>query len=150
MRITVIGSGYVGLVAGTCFAETGNDVICVDNDEAKIAALKDGIIPIYEPGLEELVKRNVAEGRLTFSTDTDDAVKRSLICFIAVGTPPEDDGSSDLRAVWLDLRGNPVGNSERFPAGGELCKARPRPPYARPSRRAVAFVREAHRKGEES
>ncbi len=99
MRITVIGSGYVGLVAGTCFAETGNDVICVDKDEAKIAALNDGIIPIYEPGLEELVKRNVAEGRLTFQTDTDDAVKRSLVCFIAVGTPPDDDGSSDLSAV---------------------------------------------------
>ena len=104
MRITVIGSGYVGLVAGTCFAETGNDVICVDNDEAKIAALKDGVIPIYEPGLEELVKRNVAEGRLTFSTDTDDAVKRSLVCFIAVGTPPGDDGSSDLTAVLAVAR----------------------------------------------
>lgn len=104
MRITVIGSGYVGLVAGTCFAETGNDVICVDKDEAKIAALKDGVIPIYEPGLEELVKRNVAEGRLTFSTDTDDAVKRSLVCFIAVGTPPDEDGSSDLRAVLAVAR----------------------------------------------
>jgi len=99
MRIAMIGTGYVGLVAGTCFAETGNDVICVDRDEAKIAALKDGKIPIYEPGLEELVRRNVAEGRLTFTTDTDDAVKRSLVCFIAVGTPPDEDGSSDLRAV---------------------------------------------------
>jgi UDPglucose 6-dehydrogenase len=104
MRIAMIGTGYVGLVAGTCFAETGNDVICVDKDEAKIAALNDGRIPIYEPGLEELVKRNVAEGRLTFTTDTDDAVKRSLVCFIAVGTPPDEDGSSDLRAVLAVAR----------------------------------------------
>ncbi len=104
MRIAMIGTGYVGLVAGTCFAETGNDVICVDKDAAKIAALQEGQIPIYEPGLEELVKRNVAEGRLTFSTDTDDAVKRSLVCFIAVGTPPDEDGSSDLRAVLAVAR----------------------------------------------
>jgi len=104
MRIAMIGTGYVGLVAGTCFAETGNDVICVDRDAAKIAALNDGQIPIYEPGLEELVKRNVAEGRLTFTTDTDDAVKRSLVCFIAVGTPPGDDGSSDLSAVLAVAR----------------------------------------------
>ena len=99
MRIAIIGTGYVGLVAGTCFAETGNDVICVDKDEAKISGLKDGVIPIYEPGLEELVKRNVAEGRLTFTTDLADAVRRSLVCFIAVGTPPGEDGSSDLTAV---------------------------------------------------
>ncbi len=104
MRIAVIGTGYVGLVAGTCFAETGNDVICVDKDEAKIRALHEGRIPIYEPGLEELVKRNVAEGRLTFTTDTEDAVKRSLVCFIAVGTPPDEDGSSDLRAVLAVAR----------------------------------------------
>jgi UDPglucose 6-dehydrogenase len=99
MKIAVIGSGYVGLVAGTCFAETGNSVVCVDKDVAKIDALKSGKIPIYEPGLEELVKRNVAEERLTFTTDLADAVKKSLVLFIAVGTPPEDDGSSDLRAV---------------------------------------------------
>ena len=99
MKIAVIGSGYVGLVAGTCFAETGNSVICVDKDVAKIDALKAGRIPIYEPGLEELVKRNVAEERLTFSTDLADSVKKSLVLFIAVGTPPGDDGSSDLSAV---------------------------------------------------
>ncbi len=99
MRIAIIGTGYVGLVAGTCFAETGNDVICVDKDAAKIDALNDGRIPIYEPGLAELVKRNVAEERLTFTTDIEDAVKRALVCFIAVGTPPDEDGSSDLRAV---------------------------------------------------
>src|ERR1051325_4658865 len=99
MRIAVIGSGYVGLVAGTCFAETGNNVVCVDKDVAKIDALKSGKIPIYEPGLEELVKRNVAEERLTFTTDLADAVRKSLVLFIAVGTPPGEDGSSDLTAV---------------------------------------------------
>ncbi len=99
MKIAVIGSGYVGLVAGTCFAETGNNVVCVDKDAAKIDALKAGRIPIYEPGLEELVKRNVAEERLTFTTDLPAAVKGSLVLFIAVGTPPGDDGSSDLSAV---------------------------------------------------
>ena len=99
MKIAVIGSGYVGLVAGTCFAETGNNVICVDKDVSKIDALHAGRIPIYEPGLEELVKRNVAEERLTFTTDLADAVRKSLVLFIAVGTPPEEDGSSDLTAV---------------------------------------------------
>ncbi len=100
MKLCVVGTGYVGLVAGTCFAESGNDVICVDVDEQKIAALKRGEIPIYEPGLEELVKRNVAQQRLTFQTDLADAVRRSLIVFIAVGTPPGTNGEADLSAVW--------------------------------------------------
>ena len=99
MKIAVIGSGYVGLVAGTCFAETGNEVLCVDNDPAKIDALRAGRIPIYEPGLEEMVRRNVAEERLSFTTDTAAAVRESLVLFIAVGTPPGDDGSSDLSMV---------------------------------------------------
>jgi len=99
MKICVIGSGYVGLVAGTCFSETGNDVICVDVDEKKVSMLNKGIIPIYEPGLKELVDRNTKKGRLTFSTDIDKAVKESLILFIAVGTPPGEDGSSDLKYV---------------------------------------------------
>jgi UDPglucose 6-dehydrogenase len=86
-------------VAGTCFAEGGNDVICVDIDAEKISRLRRGRIPIYEPGLEELIKRNVAEGRLSFDTDLSSAVKRALICFIAVGTPPDEDGSADLAAV---------------------------------------------------
>jgi UDPglucose 6-dehydrogenase len=86
-------------VAGTCFAESGNDVVCVDVDVEKIARLRQGRIPIYEPGLEELIKRNVAEGRLSFSTDLSIAVKQSLVCFIAVGTPPGEDGSADLAAV---------------------------------------------------
>jgi UDPglucose 6-dehydrogenase len=102
MKICVIGTGYVGLVAGTCFAESGNDVICVDVDEAKIEGLKKGVIPIYEPGLKELVLRNSEEGRLSFSTDLATAVKASLINFIAVGTPPGEDGSADLKYV-LDV-----------------------------------------------
>ena len=99
MKITVIGTGYVGLVAGTCFSEMGNDVICIDNNEDKISKLKNGIIPIYEPGLEELVKTNVRENRLQFSTDLDSAVKKSQVCFIAVGTPQDEDGSADLKYV---------------------------------------------------
>ena len=99
MRIGVIGSGYVGLVTGTCLAESGNDVICVDNDKAKIDGLNQDIIPIYEPGLEELVKRNRAEERLVFTTDIARAVENSLIIFIAVGTPPGEDGSADLKHV---------------------------------------------------
>lgn len=100
MKICVIGIGYVGLVAGTCLAEMGNDVICVDKDAKKLAKLKKGIVPIYEPGLDELIKVNVSEGRLSFSDDLDSAVKKSLICFIAVGTPQDEDGSADLSAVF--------------------------------------------------
>src|SRR5512137_773148 len=99
MKIAVIGSGYVGLVAGACFAESGNTVVCVDIDEAKIEGLKQGVIPIYEPGLKEMVLRNCAEGRLSFTTDIETAVKSSLINFIAVGTPPGEDGSADLKYV---------------------------------------------------
>jgi UDPglucose 6-dehydrogenase len=100
VKICVIGTGYVGLVAGTCFAESGNDVACVDIDEKKIARLKAGEVPIYEPGLEELIKRNVEEGRLTFTTDVKKAVGESMVCFIAVGTPQgEHDGAPDMRYV---------------------------------------------------
>ena len=99
MKIAVVGTGYVGLVTGTCFAEMGNDVICVDNDKSKIEMLLKGEIPIYEPGLEEMVQRNHAEGRLEFTTDIADAVKKSLMIFIAVGTPPDEDGSADLQYV---------------------------------------------------
>ncbi|MBM4257086.1 MAG: UDP-glucose/GDP-mannose dehydrogenase family protein [Deltaproteobacteria bacterium] len=99
MKLCVIGTGYVGLVSGTCFAEGGNDVICVDIDEQKIADLRNGKIPIYEPGLEELIRRNVNDGRLRFTTDLSMAVKDSLVCFIAVGTPQDDDGSADLSMV---------------------------------------------------
>ncbi len=99
MKICVVGTGYVGLVAGTCFAESGNDVICVDIDEDKVQSLREGRVPIYEPGLEELIKRNVSEGRLAFSTDLRGAVRHALVCFIAVGTPHGEDGAPDLRAI---------------------------------------------------
>lgn len=99
MHIAVIGSGYVGLVAGACFAETGNDVICVDVDAEKIARLQRNEVPIYEPGLEPMVRRNQEEGRLTFTTDIGDAIRKSRVIFIAVGTPPGEDGSADLKHV---------------------------------------------------
>lgn len=99
MRIAVIGTGYVGLVAGTCFAESGNDVICIDVDARKIKSLQEGIIPIYEPGLKELVLRNQKEERLKFSTDLQSAIQSSLLLFIAVGTPPKEDGTADLQYV---------------------------------------------------
>ncbi len=99
MKVAVIGTGYVGLVTGTCLAESGNHVICMDIDEQKIAMLSSGTVPIYEPGLEELVKRNVAHGRLTFTTDMAVTVKNSEAIFIAVGTPPGEDGSADLKHV---------------------------------------------------
>ena len=100
MKICVIGTGYVGLVAGACFAEMGNDVICVDNNLEKLEKLKKGIIPIYEPGLEDLIETNVKENRLSFTDDLDFAVKTSLICFIAVGTPQDEDGSADMQYVF--------------------------------------------------
>lgn len=100
MNIGVIGTGYVGLVAGSCFAESGNDVVCVDSDTAKIEKLKKGIIPIYEPGLPEIVERNLREERLTFTTDIDAAVKKSFVIFIAVGTPTTPGGDADLTSVF--------------------------------------------------
>jgi UDPglucose 6-dehydrogenase len=99
MKITVVGTGYVGLVSGACFSEVGIEVVCVDIDQKKIENLKNGIMPIYEPGLEEIVKRNFASGRLQFSTDLGDAIQGSQVAFIAVGTPPGEDGSADLKYV---------------------------------------------------
>jgi len=100
MKVAVVGTGYVGLVAGTCFADSGNDVIGVDNDVVKVRALRRGKIPIYEPGLSEMVQRNVADGRLSFTTDLAQAVRKSEIVFLAVGTPPKKDGNADLSAVF--------------------------------------------------
>ena len=99
MKICIFGAGYVGLVAAACFAESGNSVIAVDIDHTRIDNLKQGIIPIYEPGLKEMILRNQTEGRLSFTTDMEEAVKASLVCFIAVGTPPGEDGSADLKYV---------------------------------------------------
>jgi UDPglucose 6-dehydrogenase len=99
MNLAIVGSGYVGLVTGTCFAEVGHRVICVDNDLKKVHQLQDGHIPIYEPGLEELVKKNVAAGRLTFTASIGEAVEESKVIFIAVPTPPQPDGSVDLSFV---------------------------------------------------
>lgn len=104
MKVTVVGSGYVGLVTGACFAEMGNDVYCVDIDRKKIENLENGILPIYEPGLEEIVKRNHSGGRLRFTTEIKDGLDDSLFVFIAVGTPPDEDGSADLQHVLAVAR----------------------------------------------
>ncbi|MDB6108695.1 MAG: ugd [Pedosphaera sp.] len=99
MKLTIIGTGYVGLVTGTCFAEVGHQVVCVDRDEAKVKLLQAGGMPIYEPGLDELVKKNVAAGRLTFTASTKEGVEKSDVIFIAVPTPPQEDGSVDLSFI---------------------------------------------------
>jgi UDPglucose 6-dehydrogenase len=99
MNITVVGTGYVGLVTGTCLSEMGNSVLCVDTDQTKIDGLKNGVIPIYEPGLENLVLENIAADRLTFTTSIDEGVDHGEVIFIAVGTPPDEDGSADLQYV---------------------------------------------------
>ncbi len=108
MKIAILGTGYVGLVTGTCFAESGHEVVCVDVDERKIALLRGGGIPIYEPGLEELVRRNVRERRLSFTTSLAEAMPDAEVAFIAVGTPPGETGEADLRhapeGAWLRLR----------------------------------------------
>ena len=99
MKVTIFGSGYVGLVTGACLAEVGNDVLCMDVDQEKIDKLRRGVIPIYEPDLDQMVERNMAAGRLAFTTDPEEAVKHGLFQFIAVGTPPDEDGSADLQYV---------------------------------------------------
>lgn len=105
MKVSVIGSGYVGLVTGACLAEVGNQVLCLDVDPAKIALLQGGGVPIYEPGLEDMIRRNAAAGRLRFTTDVADAARFGEIQFIAVGTPPDEDGSADLQYVLAAARG---------------------------------------------
>jgi UDPglucose 6-dehydrogenase len=104
MRVTIFGTGYVGLVTGTCMAEVGHDVICVDVDTAKVDGLNNGVIPIYEPGLEPMVKGNHAAGRLRFTTDAAEAIQHGDTLFIAVGTPPDEDGSADLKYVLAVAR----------------------------------------------
>ncbi|MGH6891106.1 MAG: 2-dehydropantoate 2-reductase N-terminal domain-containing protein, partial [Dongiaceae bacterium] len=104
MRVAIFGSGYVGLVTGACLADAGNDVVCVDIDVAKIARLNAGEVPIHEPGLAELIARNREKGRIRFTTDAKAAVAHGLFLIIAVGTPPEEDGSADLRHVIAAAR----------------------------------------------
>jgi UDPglucose 6-dehydrogenase len=99
MKIAIIGSGYVGLVTGTCLADFGLQVTCVDQDEQKINLLNFGDVPIYEPNLEALIKKNISAGRLTFTSDLENAVKQSKVIFIAVGTPSNDDGSANLQQI---------------------------------------------------
>ena len=130
MNIAVVGTGYVGLVVGACFAENGNTVVCVDKDAAKVRALQKGKIPIYEPGLEELVTRNRQEGRLTFTTTLPRAVRASQVIFIAVGTPEAEDGSADLQHVLGVARDVPPcdegyrSSSTRAPSGRHRGKVR--------------------------
>ena len=110
MRITVVGTGYVGLVSGACFAEMGNHVTCVDVDEEKLKNLKKGVLPIYEPGLEAIVVRNFKDGLLNFTGSLSEAMEESSVFFIAVGTPPDEDGSADLQyvlAVAKEIGGKP-------------------------------------------
>jgi UDPglucose 6-dehydrogenase len=109
MRITVVGTGYVGLVTGTCFAETGNDVVCVDIDDNKVSKLSNGEITIYEPGLEKLFIRNLKEGRLSFTTDLKAGIQDAKIIFLALPTPPGEDGSADLKYI-LGVAGTPRKN----------------------------------------
>jgi UDPglucose 6-dehydrogenase len=104
MNLTVVGTGYVGLVTGTCFAEMGHSVTCVDVDSRKVENLKKGVLPIYEPGLDAMVERNAREGRLTFTTSLPEAMQSSDVFFIAVGTPPGEDGSADLQYVLAVAR----------------------------------------------
>src|SRR3972149_2813027 len=117
MDISMVGTGYVGLVAGASFADSGHRVICVDSDERKIRKLCKNEIPIYEPGLSEIVVRNQKTGRLTFTTDLATAVQRSRIVFIAVGTPQADDGSVDLSAI-LDVARTVGRGMDGYPGGG--------------------------------
>jgi UDPglucose 6-dehydrogenase len=114
MNITIFGTGYVGLVTGACLAESGNTVYCVDVDEKKIAGLNNGVIPIYEPGLDDLVEQNTAAGRLHFTTDAQEGIDHGRFIFIAVGTPPKDDGSSDLR--YVEAVATTIGEKLTFPA----------------------------------
>ena len=104
MRVAIFGSGYVGLVTGACLADAGNEVLCVDVDSAKIERLRAGEVPIHEPGLEELIRRNQDQGRIRFTTDAKEAVEHGLFQIIAVGTPPDEDGSADLRYVLAVAR----------------------------------------------
>ena len=144
MKITVIGTGYVGLVTGTCLAEVGNEVLCVDVDERKIGVLKSGGIPIYEPGLDDMVKRNVAAGRLSFTTDIEASVAFGEIQFIAVGTPPDEDGSADLKYVVAAAR-----NIGRHMTGYKLVVDKSTVPVGTADRVKAAIQEELKARGQD-
>jgi UDPglucose 6-dehydrogenase len=142
VKITVIGTGYVGLVTGTCLAEVGNEVLCLDVDPNKIEILKAGGIPIYEPGLEDMVRRNVAAGRLNFTTDIEESVAFGQIQFIAVGTPPDEDGSADLQYVVAAAR-----NIGRHMAEHKLVVDKSTVPVGTADKVKVALTEELARRG---
>lgn len=142
MKVTIIGSGYVGLVTGACLAELGNDVFCLDVDEKKIALLNAGGVPIYEPGLQELIQRNRAAGRLTFSTDVAASVEHADVQFIAVGTPPDEDGSADLKYVLAAAR-----NIGRYMTGFKVVVDKSTVPVGTGDRVAAAIREELAARG---
>ncbi|MGL4605309.1 MAG: UDP-glucose dehydrogenase family protein [Iodobacter sp.] len=145
MKITVIGSGYVGLVTGTCLAEYGNDVVCLDVDANKIRILQEGGVPIFEPGLEEMIKRNVAVGRLRFTTDIKESVEHGTIQFIAVGTPPDEDGSADLKYVVAAARS--IG---RYMNGYKVIVDKSTVPVGTGDKVRAAINEELHQRGEQT
>ncbi|MFC4158835.1 UDP-glucose dehydrogenase family protein [Chitinimonas lacunae] len=142
MKITVVGSGYVGLVTGACLAEVGNDVLCLDLDPRKIATLREGGIPIYEPGLEDMVRRNAAAARLRFTTSVEEAVEHGTIQFIAVGTPPGEDGSADLQYVVAAAR-----NIGRYMDGYKLVVDKSTVPVGTADRVRAAIAEELTARG---
>ncbi len=143
MKVTVVGSGYVGLVSGACLAEVGNNVMCLDVDAAKIAVLNQGGIPIYEPGLEDMVRRNVAAGRLHFTTNVEEAALHGVIQFIAVGTPPDEDGSADLQYVVAAAR-----NIGRYMDGYRLVVNKSTVPVGTADKVRAAVQDELDKRGE--
>ncbi len=142
MRVTVIGAGYGGLVTGTCLAEVGNDVLCLDLDAAKIETLRSGAIPIHEPGLQELVRSNAAAGRLRFGTDVQEAVNFGQIQFIAVGTPPDEDGSADMQYVLAAAR-----NIGRYMTDDKLVVSKSTVPVGTAERVRAAIFEELASRG---
>ncbi|AZN36844.1 UDP-glucose dehydrogenase family protein [Iodobacter ciconiae] len=145
MKITVIGSGYVGLVTGTCLAEYGNDVVCLDVDANKIQILQEGGVPIFEPGLEEMIKRNVSAGRLRFTTDIKESVDHGTIQFIAVGTPPDEDGSADLKYVVAAARS--IG---RYMNGYKVIVDKSTVPVGTGDKVRAAIIEELAQRGEQT
>ncbi|OXH86351.1 UDP-glucose 6-dehydrogenase, partial [Burkholderia multivorans] len=145
MNLTIIGSGYVGLVTGACLADIGHDVFCLDVDQAKIDVLNDGGVPIHEPGLKEVIARNRAAGRLRFSTDVEAAVAHGDVQFIAVGTPPDEDGSADLQYVLAAAR-----NIGRYMKGFKVIVDKSTVPVGTAERVRAAVAEELAKRGDDS